>query len=221
MTAGSGSASSEISEALTVGRVVAVLRAASAEHFEAATEVLIKEGIRAIEVTLTTAGAVQALRSIVRSAPGSVAVGAGSVMSVAHVRDATEAGAQFLVSPVMQPHVLAAGRSSGVPMYPGALTPTELSAASDAGAPLVKLFPASAVGPRYIKDLHGPMPNIKIMPTGGISLSDIGSWLQAGALAVGMGGPLLGDALTGGSLADLATRARQAVAAVPPQDPGR
>ena len=218
---GGNSPGTDIPEALTVGRIVAVLRAPSAEHFQAAADVLIKEGIRALEVTFTTKGAVDALRSIVRSASENVAVGAGSVMSVSQAREAMDAGAQFLVSPVTQPKVLAVGRAAGVPTYPGALTPTEVSAASDAGAPLVKLFPASAVGPGYIKDLHGPLPEVKIMPTGGITLTDIGTWLQAGALAVGMGGPLLGDALVGGSLDDLADRARQAVAAVSAAEPGR
>ena len=210
-----------IPEALTVGRIVAVLRAPSAEHFQAAADVLITEGVRALEVTFTTEGAVEALRSIVRSAPENIVVGAGSVMSVSQAREAVDAGAQFLVSPVTQPNVLAVGRATGVPTYPGALTPTEVSAASEAGAPLVKLFPASAVGPGYIKDLHGPLPQVKIMPTGGIALTDIGTWLQAGALAVGMGGPLLGDALIGGSIDELADRAREAVAAVSAAEPGR
>ena len=211
----------QIPEAVAAGRIVAVLRAPSAEHFLAATDVLVREGVRAIEVTLTTEGAVEALRSTVGSAPTNVAVGAGSVMSESQAREAIEAGAKFLVSPVMQPDVIAVGRAAGVPTYPGALTPTEISAAAEAGAPLVKLFPASAVGPGYIKDLHGPMPGVKIMPTGGITLADIGTWLRAGALAVGMGGPLLGDALVGGSLDDLADRARQAVAAVAATERGR
>lgn len=212
---GGGSSRTGIPDALRSGRIVAVLRASSAEHFVAATDVLISEGIRVIEVTLTTQGGVDALRSIAGSAPPGVAVGAGSVMSVSQAEMAMDAGAQFLVSPVTQPDVLAAGRTVGVPTYPGALTPTEISAASQAGAPLVKLFPASAVGPGYLKDVHGPMPGIEIMPTGGITLTDIATWLEAGAIAVGLGGPLLGDALVGGSFDDLADRARQAVAAVP------
>jgi 2-dehydro-3-deoxyphosphogluconate aldolase / (4S)-4-hydroxy-2-oxoglutarate aldolase len=206
--------STEIPEALSAGRVVAVLRASTAEYFQASAEVLMEQGIQAIEVTLTTEGGLEALRSITASAPKDVAVGAGSVMSVSQVSDAAQAGAQFLVSPVTQPDVLAAGRLAGLPTYPGAFSPTEILAAHDAGAPLVKLFPASTVGPGYIKDLHGPMPQVEIMPTGGIGLADIGAWLAAGALAVGMGTPLLGDALRGGSLDDLADRARRAVSAV-------
>ena len=198
---------------LTQGRIVAVLRAASGEHFRSAADVLVAEGVRCIEVTLTGEGAMDALTAIVRNAPGDVAVGAGSVMSTELAEQAIGAGAQFLVSPVTQPAVMAVGREASVPTYPGALTPTEILTASEAGAPLVKLFPASTVGPGYIKDLHGPMPHAKIMPTGGIAIADIGSWLRAGAVAVGLGGPLLGDALAGGSLRDLAERARLAVAA--------
>jgi 2-dehydro-3-deoxyphosphogluconate aldolase/(4S)-4-hydroxy-2-oxoglutarate aldolase len=102
----------------------------------------------------------------------------------------------------------------GVPFYPGALSPTEVFTAHRAGAPLVKLFPAATVGPRYIKDLHGPLPGVRIMPTGGIAIDDIPAWLSAGASAVGLGGPLLGDAAAGGSLAALAGRARRAADAV-------
>lgn len=203
----------QIPDGLRRGRVVAVLRAADAQHFPAAAAVLVEQGVRAIEVTLTTRGATDALRTIAASVPDDVTVGAGSVMSVSQAQQAAEAGAEFLVSPVTQPDVLAAGRDLGLPTYPGAFSPTEILAAHDAGAPLVKLFPASAVGPRYVKDVHGPIPGVDIMPTGGIGLEEITSWLDAGALAVGMGGPLLGDALSGGSLPELAKRARRAVAA--------
>jgi 2-dehydro-3-deoxyphosphogluconate aldolase/(4S)-4-hydroxy-2-oxoglutarate aldolase len=100
-----------------------------------------------------------------------------------------------------------------VPFYPGGLTPGEILAASRI-APLVKLFPASAVGPRYIKDLHGPLPDVRIMPTGGIGIDDIAGWLTAGASVVGLGGPLIADAASGGSLRDLAERAGRAADAV-------
>jgi 2-dehydro-3-deoxyphosphogluconate aldolase/(4S)-4-hydroxy-2-oxoglutarate aldolase len=101
-----------------------------------------------------------------------------------------------------------------VPFYPGTYTPTEIYAAHRAGAPLIKLFPASGLGPRYLRDVRGPLPHIKIMPTGGVKLEDIADWLLAGAKAVGLGGPLIGDAASGGSLTALAARARQGVSAV-------
>jgi 2-dehydro-3-deoxyphosphogluconate aldolase / (4S)-4-hydroxy-2-oxoglutarate aldolase len=114
------------------------------------------------------------------------------------------------VSPVLD---LSLG-SFGVPFYPGGLTPTEIFQAARSGAPLVKLFPAAAVGPRYLKDLHGPLPGVRIMPTGGIGIDDVAAWLSAGAAAVGLGGPLIGDAASGGSLSALADRARRAADAV-------
>ena len=194
--------------------VVAVLRAPTAEFFAPATEILVAAGITAIEVTLTAAHAAEAIRMIVRDVPANVVVGAGTVLTGDEARSSVDAGAGFLVSPVVAPDVLEAGRDAGVPTYAGALTATEMFTASRAGAPIVKLFPASAVGPRYLTDLHGPLPGLNIMPTGGIAIVDIGTWLRAGAVAVGLGGPLLGDALSGGSLTQLRERARRAVAAV-------
>lgn len=191
--------------------VVAVLRAPAADAFAAVADVLVGAGITAIEVTLTSRGAIDALAGLRRQLPPSAVIGAGTVLTPGHAKAAVDAGAAFLVSPVLDP---ALDQSFGVPFYPGGLTPTEIHRAAESGAPLVKLFPASAVGPGYLKDLHGPLPGTRIMPTGGIGIDDIAAWLTAGASAVGLGGPLLGDALTGGSLADLATRARRAAEAV-------
>jgi 2-dehydro-3-deoxyphosphogluconate aldolase/(4S)-4-hydroxy-2-oxoglutarate aldolase len=194
--------------------VVAVLRAADARRFAAVTDVLVEEGVTAIEVTLTSAGAVDALAALTRDLPAHVTVGAGTVLDADAARACVDAGARFLVAPVLVPEVSAVGAGAGVPTYPGALTPTEVFAAHRGGAPVVKLFPGSAVGPRYVTDLRGPLPDVRLMPTGGIGLDDIGAWLAAGAVAVGLGGPLLGDAADGGDLAALRDRARRAVAAV-------
>ncbi len=194
--------------------VVAVLRASTADRFAAVTEVLVEEGITAIEVTLTSAGALDAIAELTRDLPAHVTLGAGTVLDTDAAKACVDAGARFLVAPVLVPDVSAVGAGAGVPTYPGALTPTEVLTASRAGAPVVKLFPGSAVGPAYIKDLHGPLPGVRIMPTGGIGLDDITGWLTAGAVAVGLGGPLLGDATSGGDLAALRDRARRAADAV-------
>ena len=200
-----------VTAAIVRSGVVAVLRASTADGFSAVADVLVEAGITAIEVTLTSRGAIDALAGLRRQLPPSAVIGAGSVLTIDQAKAAVDAGAAFLVSPILDPDL---GQGFGVPFYPGGLSPTEIHRAARSGAPLVKLFPASAVGPGYLKDLHGPMTGTRIMPTGGIGLDDIMGWLRAGAAAVGMGGPLLGDALTGGSLADLATRARRAVEAV-------
>ena len=201
-------------EAISDCGVVAVLRAQSAEHFAAVAGVLVDAGIRALEVTLTSRGALESLASLTREVPPGVRVGAGSVLDRDDAKACVDAGAAFLVSPVFDADVLTVGLAAGVPTYPGALTPTEVVTASRAGAPAVKIFPASSVGPRYIKDLHGPLPGVRLMPTGGIAIDDIAAWLAAGAMAVGLGGPLLGDAGNGGSLQTLRDRAARAVDAV-------
>jgi 2-dehydro-3-deoxyphosphogluconate aldolase/(4S)-4-hydroxy-2-oxoglutarate aldolase len=191
--------------------VVAVLRAPTADGFAAVADVLVGAGITAIEVTLTSQGAVDALAGLRRQLPSHAVVGAGTILTADQAKASVDAGAAFLVSPVLDPELL---NSFGVPFYPGALTPTEVFTAHRMGAPLVKLFPAATVGPRYVKDLHGPLPGVRIMPTGGIAIGDVAGWLTAGASAVGLGGPLLGDAVSGGSLIGLADRARRAADAV-------
>ena len=199
---------------LRASGVVAVLRASSVEHFLPAARVLTDAGVTAFEVTLTTDGALDALSAIRQEFDGDVVVGAGTVLNHAQAADCMRHGAEFLVSPVLNAEVVRTGHASSVPVYPGALTPTEFETASRLGVDLVKLFPANTMGPSYLKDLHGPMPDLDIMPTGGISLDSIGTWLAAGAVTVGLGGPLIGDALGGGDLDALGGRARKAVAAV-------
>lgn len=201
----------EVTAAVIRSGVVAVLRAPTADAFAAVADVLVTAGVTAIEVTLTSRGAVEALAGLRRRLPSHAVVGAGTVLTADQAKASVDAGASFLVSPVLDPDLTA---GLGVPCYPGGLTPTEIFTAHRAGAPIVKLFPAATVGPRYVKDLHGPLPDVRIMPTGGIAVEDVPGWLAAGAVAVGLGGPLIGDAATGGSLAALADRARRAADAV-------
>jgi len=205
------SADDAVTTAVIRSGVVAVLRASTADGFAAVADVLVNAGITALEVTLTSQGAIDALAGLRRQLPSHAVLGAGTVLTADQAKASIDAGAAFLVSPVLDLELL---DGFGVPLYPGALTPTEVFTAHRAGAPIVKLFPAATVGPRYIKDLHGPLPEVRIMPTGGIDIGDIASWLTAGAVAVGLGSPLLGDAAQGGSLAALADRARRAADAV-------
>ena len=207
-------AADPVTAAIAGAGLVAILRAPTAEHFTAVSAALVDAGVTAIEVTLTSRGAVESIASLTRELPDHVVVGAGTVLTAEQARACVDAGAMFLVSPVAAPEVTRYSLTAGVPAYPGALTPTEVFTASRGGAAVVKLFPASAVGPRYLRDLHGPLPDVQIIPTGGIGLDDIANWLTAGALAVGVGGPLVGDAGQGGSLSALADRARRAVEAV-------
>src|SRR5439155_13229904 len=120
----------------------------------------------------------------------------------------------FVVSPSVEPEVIAAALRHRIASYPGAFTPTEITAAWKAGASAVKLFPAGQLGPGYLKDVRAPLPDIPVVPTGGIDVASVGAWLAAGAVAVGMGGPLIGDALApDGDLAALAQRATAALEA--------
>jgi 2-dehydro-3-deoxyphosphogluconate aldolase/(4S)-4-hydroxy-2-oxoglutarate aldolase len=198
-----------VSAAVVDSGIVAILRAPSANGFAAIADVLVAAGITALEITLTSAGALEAIAGLRRRLPEGTIVGAGTVLTPEDAAAAVGAGAAFLVSPVLD--TLA---GADVPGYPGAYTPTEVYSAYRAGAPLVKLFPAGGLTPAYLKALRGPLPQVRILPTGGINLDDIAGWLSAGAAAVGLGGPLIGDAATGGSLTALAERARRAVDAV-------
>jgi 2-dehydro-3-deoxyphosphogluconate aldolase/(4S)-4-hydroxy-2-oxoglutarate aldolase len=128
---------------------------------------------------------------------------------------AADAGARFVVSPSVDVAVIEAAARHGIASYPGALTPTEISTAWSAGATAVKLFPAGALGPSYLTAVRAPLPDVPLIPTGGIALEEAGTWLAAGAVAVGVGSPLIGDALaTGGDLDALAQRAQAVCAAV-------
>jgi 2-dehydro-3-deoxyphosphogluconate aldolase / (4S)-4-hydroxy-2-oxoglutarate aldolase len=202
-------------ERLAAVPVVAILRAADAERFLEAGRVLYEGGVRAIEVTLTSRGALEAFGRLRGELPGDAVLGVGTVRSVAQAEEAAAAGAAYLVSPEFRPEVVAWAVGQRMPVVPGALTPTEVAAAWGAGATAVKVFPVSAVGgPAYVRAVRAPLPEVPLVPTGGIAIDDIGAYLAAGAAAVGLGSPLLGDAGDpGGDLDGLAERARRAVAA--------
>ncbi|MFI5593904.1 bifunctional 4-hydroxy-2-oxoglutarate aldolase/2-dehydro-3-deoxy-phosphogluconate aldolase [Amycolatopsis sp. NPDC051758] len=199
---------------ITTRGVIAILRAPTTTHFPAIADTLLDAGIHAIEITLTTRGALECIRALAAAYGSEAVIGAGTVLNGSQAEACIDAGAAFVVSPIAAPDVLSAARAAGVAAYPGALTPTEIHAAHRAGAPAVKLFPSSAVSPRYVQDLHGPLPDVPIIPTGGVSLADIPAWLTAGAAAVGLSTPLIGAAATDGADHRLAARSRRAVAAV-------
>ncbi|MFG1945739.1 bifunctional 4-hydroxy-2-oxoglutarate aldolase/2-dehydro-3-deoxy-phosphogluconate aldolase [Nonomuraea sp. NPDC048826] len=200
-----------LDEALDALPVIAIIRAAGSRHLDAVLETLADSGVRAMEVTLTTPGAAEAIRRAVGALRG-VAVGAGTVLDADSARRAVDAGAGYLITPAVLPEVIEEGRRLGVPVLPGAFTPTEIVQAWRQGAAMVKLFPANAAGgPGYVKDVRAPLPHIPLVPTGGVRVEDVPGYLRAGARAVGMGSPLVGDACAGGDLAGLAARARRLV----------
>jgi 2-dehydro-3-deoxyphosphogluconate aldolase/(4S)-4-hydroxy-2-oxoglutarate aldolase len=194
--------------------IVAVLRADRLDHLDPVADVLVDSGITCLELTLTTPGALADLSRLRERCEDGVVLGMGSVVTTRQATLALDAGAQFLVSPGVCAEVVAQAAQAGVASYPGAWTPTEILDAWTAGAAAVKLFPAESGGPRHLSNVRGPLPDIPLVPTGGVALDAVAAYFAAGAVAVGLGGPLVGDALNGGSLSALRRRAAAALAAV-------
>jgi 2-dehydro-3-deoxyphosphogluconate aldolase/(4S)-4-hydroxy-2-oxoglutarate aldolase len=170
---------------------MAILRSADASGLPAVARALVAGGVTCLEVTLTTAGALDAIARIRDELGPEVSVGAGTVVSLGDVRDALAAGAEFLVAPVVDAEAIRASAEHGTAFYPGALTPTEVLTAWRAGAAAVKLFPASTGGPGHLKQLRAPLPHIPLVAVGGVGIEEARDYLDAGACGVGIGSPLL------------------------------
>lgn len=194
---------------LAGSRVIAVLRAARAEDCLPVIEQLAANGVRMIELTLTTPGVLNLLGTVRDRFAGAADIGVGTITDHAQAELALDLGADFLVTPTTNEAVVAAAVARQAPIFPGGLTPTELYAGWRAGATAVKIFPATQVGPGYVSQLRGPFPDLDVVPSGGVGIDDAADWIAAGALAVSLGGPLLGDALHGGDLGKLAERSRR------------
>ncbi|MHA6483320.1 bifunctional 4-hydroxy-2-oxoglutarate aldolase/2-dehydro-3-deoxy-phosphogluconate aldolase [Paenibacillus sp. strain BS8-2] len=193
-------------------KVVAILRHVPLEGLPRVMEALYEGGVRVAEITLNSAGALDGIRVIRKAYEGKMAIGAGTVVTAENVIQAIEAGAEFLISPHMDEHLieLALSRSS-IPI-PGALTPTEIVRATAAGAPFVKLFPCTTFGPGYMKELLAPLNNVKLIAVGGITPKLAGDYIRAGAIAVGAGSGLVshGDVMAH-NYAAIASNARELV----------
>lgn len=195
--------------------VVAVIRMKEPDKLRRVVDALAEGGVRALEITMTVPRAIELIAEIAPTLPAGFVFGAGTVVDGDTARRAIEAGAQFIVSPVMRTEVIAAGHLQDVPVMPGCLTPTEILTAWDAGADVVKVFPATALGPGYIKDVRAPLPQVKLMPTGGVTVENAGEWIRAGAVAVGVGSGLLDTkAIADGAYAVLTEKARRIIANV-------
>ncbi len=199
----------QILDEILSGGVVAVIRMSDAQKLMRVIEAVRDGGVTAIEVTMTTPGALQAIEQAARTMGDGVQIGVGSVLDVAMARQAIDAGARYVVSPIFKPEIVEEVHRHDLPVMPGAFTPTEIQRAHEAGADVVKVFPADAVGMSYFKAVLAPMPHLKLMPTGGVTLTNGGDWLRAGAVAVGVGGALLDkQAIAGGNYAVLTENAR-------------
>ena len=172
--------------------IVPVVRASSSQHALDAVEAIEAGGIPIVEITMTVPNAISTIRQVVASCGDRVLVGAGTICNANQARESIDAGARFLVSPGLSVAVLEVARTLGVPAIPGALTPTEIMAASEAGAKAIKIFPCGSVGgAKYVKALRGPFPDLNFIPTGGVNPANIGEFFAAGAFAVGMGSDLI------------------------------
>lgn len=172
--------------------IVPVVRAGSAKEACLAADAVRAGGITVVEITMTVPGALEAIRELKKSCGAEVLVGAGTVLNPAAARECLEAGAEFLVSPGLNVKTIEAAAQAGKLIMAGALTPTEVITAWEAGADFVKIFPCGQVGgAKYIKALKGPLPQVRMVPTGGVSLQTAGEFLEAGAAALGVGGELV------------------------------
>jgi 2-dehydro-3-deoxyphosphogluconate aldolase / (4S)-4-hydroxy-2-oxoglutarate aldolase len=195
--------------------VVAVIRMKDADKVQAVVDAIAEGGVRAIEVTMTVPNAIALIAALAPRMPKGFTFGAGTVLDADTAAKVIDAGAQFIVSPVFRRSLIAACHERGVPVTPGCFTPTEILDAWEAGADIVKVFPATALGPGYIKDVRAPLPQVKLMPTGGVTVENAGEWIKAGAVAVGVGSALLdAKAIEAGDYAALRARAERIVANV-------
>lgn len=195
--------------------IIPVIRAPSADAAVAVVEALLQAGLRVAEITMTVPNAIDAIASVAKRFAGQVLVGAGTVTDAETVRRARDAGAEFIVSPCLVREVVEAAHHAEIAVLPGALTPTEVFEAFRLGGDMVKVFPAQSVGgAAYLRALRGPFPDIPLVPTGGVTLENIGEMFKAGAAAVGVGTELISkDALGRRDYAAIGTLAAQFLAA--------
>jgi 2-dehydro-3-deoxyphosphogluconate aldolase/(4S)-4-hydroxy-2-oxoglutarate aldolase len=196
--------------------IIPVIRAQSAEKGVQASEAVFRGGINTIEVAMTVPGAIRVMEKLAEQLAGRVLLGAGTVLDAETARAAILAGAEFILAPSLSHKVIEMAHRYSKVVIPGALTPTEVLTAWEAGADFVKIFPVANVGgPKYIKALKAPLPQIELVPVGGVNLETAADYLRAGAAALGIGSELVDrEALAAGRLDVIESNARQFVACV-------
>ncbi|HEV8348231.1 MAG TPA: bifunctional 4-hydroxy-2-oxoglutarate aldolase/2-dehydro-3-deoxy-phosphogluconate aldolase [Vicinamibacterales bacterium] len=206
---------SDITKQIESMGVVAVIRLKDPARLRAVVDALADGGVRALEVTMTVPRAVDLIRELAPTMPSGFLLGAGTVVDAETAKAVIDAGARYVVSPVFRPDVIRACHMRDVPAMPGCFSPTEILAAHDAGADIIKVFPATMLGPQYVKDVRAPLPQVKLMPTGGVTIDNAGDWIRAGAVAVGIGSALVdAKAIDAGQFDVIAANARKVIANV-------
>lgn len=184
----------EILNAVLDARLISIVRLSDAEALHDAAEAIYAGGVRVIEFTLNSPGALDAIRTCRKSMPDAI-VGAGTVLSKSDAEEAISAGAQIVISPNTKPEVIETAHALGAVAIPGAFTPTEIALAMDLGADLVKLFPAKGLGPEYVREIRGPLDSVRLVPTGGVTVDNIAAYFDAGAAAVAVGAGIVNNGL--------------------------
>lgn len=191
-------------------KAVAVIRVQEAEKLRKVIEAVYAGGVSAMEITMTVPNAIHLIEKMTEQLDGSILIGVGTVMNASMAEDAIKAGAKYVVSPVFKKEIVDMAHKYDVPVMPGCFTPTEIQAAYEYGADIVKVFPADVLGMAFFKAILAPMPHLRLMPTGGVSLTNAGEWLKAGACAVGLGSALLDkEAIKNENYSKLTENARQ------------
>jgi 2-dehydro-3-deoxyphosphogluconate aldolase/(4S)-4-hydroxy-2-oxoglutarate aldolase len=181
----------EIVEKIIDLKAVAVIRMQDPSKLIKVAEAIHDGGVKAIEITMTVPNAIETIALASKEIGSKVLIGVGSILNSEMAQKAIEAGAQYVVSPIFKEDIIKQSHQNDIPAMPGTFTPTEAQLAWEAGADVIKLFPADVLGMAFIKGVKAPMPHLKVMPTGGVSLTNAGEWLKAGACAVGVGSALI------------------------------
>ncbi len=195
--------------------IIGIIRGAETDSVQDAVRAALAGGMRTLEITLNHPKALDQIALINEKYSSEIELGVGTVLDVDSAEKAVAAGAQFIVTPALLPAVIQYCKDNRVPVFPGAMTPTEVLAAHRAGADMVKVFPASSLGPGYIKSLKGPFPDVKLMPTGGVTVESVQQYFQSGASALGIGSELFKkDWLLNGDWKSVENRAGEYVRAL-------
>jgi 2-dehydro-3-deoxyphosphogluconate aldolase/(4S)-4-hydroxy-2-oxoglutarate aldolase len=188
---------------------IAVIRLADPNKLIKVAQAIYEGGVTGIEITMTVPDAINVIKQAALELGSYMNIGVGSVLDAVTAQKAIDAGAKYVVSPIFKKEIIDAAHKNDVPVMPGAFTPTEVQTAFEAGADIIKIFPADVVGMAFFKGVLAPMPHLKLMPTGGVSLTNAGEWLKAGACAVGVGSALLDNkAISAGNYQVLTDNAR-------------
>lgn len=208
-------ARTEILRSIESCGIVGIIRIKDGSKLPRVVEALAEGGVRVLEITMTVPGAIDLIKQTAATLPEGFVLGAGTVLEPETARRVIDAGARFLVSPVFRADLVKISHDRGVPILPGCFTPSEILHAWEMGADIIKVFPATALGPGYLRDVHAPLPTIKMMPTGGVTIDNAGEWIRAGAVAVGVGSALINSAVVdAGDFKRLAADSRKIVANV-------